>query len=185
MKRRAHHSRFSSRNAVRPVPQARPGGIRDSLRREASQAAGAAPTLRYGPAGDSAPRLRLKAAGMTERFPFGPASTARKSTPRCPFGRIAIYGYRTLSNEIQNHWLICIPPFPHAQPRKNALFMVVLPWRRRAAPRAGKPGIEGRMVGSAPRGAAPLRQETGCVTLQNCRMDPHRKSQPDGYKETR
>ena len=57
--------------------QARPGGIRDSLRRGASQAAGAAPTLRYGPAGDSAPRLRLKAAGMTERFPFGPASTAR------------------------------------------------------------------------------------------------------------
>ena len=35
--------------------QARPGGIRDSLRREASQAAGAAPTLRYGPAGDTAP----------------------------------------------------------------------------------------------------------------------------------
>ena len=32
----------------------------DSLRREASQAAGAAPTLRYGPAGDSAPRLRLR-----------------------------------------------------------------------------------------------------------------------------
>ena len=38
----------------------------DSLRREASQAAGAAPTLRYGPAGDSAPRLRLKASGMAE-----------------------------------------------------------------------------------------------------------------------
>ena len=100
----ARYTRFSARNAVRPVLQARPGGIRDSLRREASQAAGAAPTLRYGPAGDSAPRLRLKAAGMTERFPFGPAGTARKSTPRCPFGRIAIYGYRTLSNEIQNHW---------------------------------------------------------------------------------
>ena len=43
----------------------------DSLRREASQAAGVAPTLRYGPveswclryawaAGDSAPRLRLR-----------------------------------------------------------------------------------------------------------------------------
>ena len=32
----------------------------DSLRREASQAAGAAPTLRYGPAGDSDPRLRLR-----------------------------------------------------------------------------------------------------------------------------
>ena len=40
----------------------------DSLRREASQAAGAAPTLRYGPAGDSDPRLRLKASGMAERF---------------------------------------------------------------------------------------------------------------------
>ena len=32
----------------------------DSLRREASQAAGAAPTPRYGPTGDSAPRLRLR-----------------------------------------------------------------------------------------------------------------------------
>ena len=38
----------------------------DSLRREASQAAGAAPTLRYGPAGDSAARPRLKASGMAE-----------------------------------------------------------------------------------------------------------------------
>ena len=89
----AHYMRFSPRNAVRQVLQARPGGIRDSLRREASQAAGAAPTLRYGPTGDSVPRLRLKASGMAEREPFGPASTARKSTPRCPFGRIAIYGY--------------------------------------------------------------------------------------------
>ena len=53
----------------------------DSLRREASQAASAAPTLRYGPAGDSAPRLRLKAAGMTERFPFGP-STRPEATRR-------------------------------------------------------------------------------------------------------
>ena len=49
---------------------------------------------------------------MAERFPFGPASTARKSTPRCHFGRIAIYSYLTQSNEIQNHWLIYIPPFP-------------------------------------------------------------------------
>ena len=54
--------------------QARPCGIRDSLRREASQAASAAPTLRYGPTGDSAPQLRLKAAGMAERFPFGPST---------------------------------------------------------------------------------------------------------------
>ena len=54
----------------------------DSLRRGASQAAGAAPTLRYGPTGDSAPRLRLKAAGMTERFPFGPS--ARPDPPLFP-----------------------------------------------------------------------------------------------------
>ena len=40
-------------SATKPKPP-------DSLRREASQAAGAAPTLRYGPAGDSAPRLRLR-----------------------------------------------------------------------------------------------------------------------------
>ena len=63
-------------------------GPPDSLRREASQAAGAAPTLRYGPAGDSAPRLRLKAAGMTERFPFGPSTrpeATRQPGPSTPF----------------------------------------------------------------------------------------------------
>ena len=109
---RAHYSRFTGVKRRAASLQARPGGIRDSLRRGASQAAGAAPTLRYGPTGDSAPRLRLKAAGMTERFPFGPANTARKSTPRCPFGRIAIYGYLALSNEIQNNLLIWYPPFP-------------------------------------------------------------------------
>ena len=51
---------------------------------------------------------------MAERFPFGPASTARKSTPRCPFGRIAIYGYRTISNEIQTitgNLMLDIPTF--------------------------------------------------------------------------
>ena len=42
----------------------------DSLRREASQAAGAAPTLRYGPAGDSAPRLRLGVL-YGRKLPFG------------------------------------------------------------------------------------------------------------------
>ena len=42
---------------ITPKPESKPP---DSLRREASQAAGAAPTLRYGPAGDSAPRLRLR-----------------------------------------------------------------------------------------------------------------------------
>ena len=26
--------------------------------------------------------------------------------------RIGVQCYRTLSNEIQNHWLICISPFP-------------------------------------------------------------------------
>ena len=57
----------------------------DSLRREASQAAGAAPTLRYGPAGDSAPRLRLKASGMAERFlsarPHGPKQPDNQDHP--------------------------------------------------------------------------------------------------------
>ena len=26
--------------------------------------------------------------------------------------QIGVRCYRTISNEIQNHWLICIPPFP-------------------------------------------------------------------------
>ena len=47
----------------------------DSLRREASQAAGVAPTLRYGPAGDSAPRLRLKASWYDRKVPFRPEPT--------------------------------------------------------------------------------------------------------------
>ena len=34
---------------------------------------------------------------------------------RCPFGRIAIYGYLTISNEIQNHWLIRTPLSPRKQ----------------------------------------------------------------------
>ena len=45
-------------NKTQPKTRIKPP---DSLRRGASQAAGAAPTLRYGPAGDSAPPLRLKA----------------------------------------------------------------------------------------------------------------------------
>ena len=60
----------AARRASGPGNKSKPTGP-DSQRREASQAAGAAPTLRYGPAGDSAPRLRLKASGMAERFPFG------------------------------------------------------------------------------------------------------------------
>ena len=78
-RREGYYTRFSARNAVRQVCKPVPGGISDSLRREASQAAGAAPTLRYGPAGDSAPRLRLKASSMAERFPFGPSTR-----PECP-----------------------------------------------------------------------------------------------------
>ena len=50
----------------------------DSLRQEASQAAGAAPTLRYGPAGDSAPRLRLSG-WYGRKVPFRPVHTARMS----------------------------------------------------------------------------------------------------------
>ena len=53
----------------------------DSLRREASQAAGAAPTLRYGLTGDSAPRLRLKASGMAERLPFRPYQPSEPQPP--------------------------------------------------------------------------------------------------------
>ena len=89
---------YSLSELAEPIPRDRPKtqpktriNPPDSLRREASQAAGAAPTLRYGPAGDSAPRLRLKASGMAERFPFGFAAMndnilyhalARPRTPR-------------------------------------------------------------------------------------------------------
>ena len=50
----------------------------DSLRREASQAAGAAPTLRYGPAGDSATRLRLR------RLVWPKGSFRPSTRPECP-----------------------------------------------------------------------------------------------------
>ena len=59
----------------------------DSLRPEASQAAGAAPTLRYGPAGDSAPRLRLKAAwerGERPAFGEGPLPSVCIPVGRLP-----------------------------------------------------------------------------------------------------
>ena len=46
----------AAERASGPGNKPKPNGP-DSLRREASQAAGAAPTLRYGPAGDSAPLL--------------------------------------------------------------------------------------------------------------------------------
>ena len=68
----------------------------DSLRRAASQAAGAAPTLRYGPAGDSAARLRLRRLV----WPKG-SLLARSHGPNAPvFG--VVQCYRTISNEIQN-----------------------------------------------------------------------------------
>ena len=58
---KAHYTRFLCEKTLcdqsaKPVQ----AETTDSLRRAASQAAGAAPTLRYGPAGDSAPRLRLR-----------------------------------------------------------------------------------------------------------------------------
>ena len=82
-------NRGAAGKRITPKPESKPP---DSLRRGASQAAGAAPTLRYGPAGDSAPRLRLKASGMAERFPFGPSTR-----PECSaFGRGAV-----LSNAIK------------------------------------------------------------------------------------
>ena len=83
--------RFSVRNAVRPVLQARPSGIRDSLRQGASQAAGAAPTLRYGPAGDSAPRLRLRRLV----WPKGSLS-ARQARPENPPPAVSFWAHRYL-----------------------------------------------------------------------------------------
>ena len=49
---------------------------RDSLRKQAGQAAGAAPTLRYGPTGDSACPLRL-GVYYGRKVPFRPVHTAR------------------------------------------------------------------------------------------------------------
>ena len=112
---------------MQPVCKPVQAEIRDSLRQGASQAAGEAPTLRYGPAGDSAPRLRLKAAGMDERFPFGPSTR-----PECH--GLGCYGYLMLSNEIQNHWLICILPFPRKQPS-----LQIGPQRSRARSGAADP----------------------------------------------
>ena len=57
--------------------QARPGGIRDSLRQGACQAAGAAPTLCYGPAGDSAPSAAAQGGWYDRKVPFRPVHTAR------------------------------------------------------------------------------------------------------------
>ena len=82
---------------MRPVLQARPGGIRDSLRREASQAAGAAPTLRYGPTGDSAPRLRLKALV----WPKGSLPAGKRGPKIHPAVSFWAHRYLWLSNAIK------------------------------------------------------------------------------------
>ena len=66
--------------------------------------------LRYGPTGDSAPRPRLRRLVWPKGF-LRPG----KHGPNAPvWGMVRCY--RTISNEIQNHWLICIPPFPRKQP---------------------------------------------------------------------
>ena len=67
---------------MRPVLQARPGGIRDSLRLGASQAAGAAPTLRYGPAGDSAPSAAAQGSWYDRKVPFRTGKHGPKIPPR-------------------------------------------------------------------------------------------------------
>ena len=61
---------------------------RDSLRKQAGQAAGAAPTLRYGPAGDSACPLRL-GVYYGRKVPFRPVHTARNSRDRTAQSRPA------------------------------------------------------------------------------------------------
>ena len=40
----------------------------------------------------------------------GPLERPERKTMRAGWG--VVQCYRTLLNEIQNHWLICIPPFP-------------------------------------------------------------------------
>ena len=56
------------------------------------------------PPGKSFPETGSPGPPARERFPFRPVHTAR-------IPRFVVRCYRTLSNEIQNHWLICIPPF--------------------------------------------------------------------------
>ena len=86
--------------------QSRPGGIRDSLRREASQAA--TRLLRCA----TAPRVTAplgcgSGVWYGRKVPFRPVHTARMlrflGVVRC---------YRTLSNEIQSNCVIRFPPFP-------------------------------------------------------------------------
>ena len=52
---------------------------------------------------------------------------ARQARPECP-GLGVVRCYQTLSNEIQNHWLICIPPFPLV----NSASLQIGPQRSRA-----------------------------------------------------
>ena len=87
----------------------------DSLRREASQAAGAAPTLRYGPAGDSAPRLRLKASGMAERFPFGFAAMNDNILYHALAARSTLRAFGSLPP---------LPGPPPPSPRKQRVFRI-------------------------------------------------------------
>ena len=64
------------------------------------------PTLRYGPTGDSAP---LRCGSRRLVWPKGSLRPG-KHGPNAPVWGV-VRCYRTISNEIQNHWLICIPLF--------------------------------------------------------------------------
>ena len=58
--------------------------------------------------------------------------------------------YRTLSNKIQNHWLICIAPFPRKQPP-----LQIGPQRSRArppGPRIDSDGLASPLGGNVPQG---------------------------------
>ena len=108
---------------MRPVLQARPGGIRDSLRRGASQAADAAPTLRYGPAGDSAPSAAAQGGWYDRKVPFRPG----KHGPNAPRGvllgaslSMSIERYQMRSSEIQNHWLVSPLSLVNSLPFRSA-----------------------------------------------------------------
>ena len=59
------------------------------------------------PPGKSFPETGSPGPPARERFPFRPVHTAR-----IPRFLGVVRCYRTLSNEIQTHWLIRSPPFP-------------------------------------------------------------------------
>ena len=74
---------------------------------------------------------------MTERFPFGPSTR-----PEPPPVLGVVRCYRTLLNEIQNHWLICIAPFPRKQASPSDRPAAVQDAKRRSGPLTARTDLE-------------------------------------------